>query len=72
MKGTTMSHCPQDFYFEQLKPLLNGQIVGFVTVEGAEGFYGLKILCKDKKERALILLSDDEGSAPGSFEIQSL
>lgn len=56
-----------NWYLEQLKPLVGGTIIGLA--EADEGFYGLDIRMKDGERKVLILLSDDEGNAPGSFEI---
>jgi len=60
------------FYLDQLKPLVGGAIEGTVRTDGDEfgdEFFGLAIRCKDGAVRRLIILSDDEGNGPGSFEI---
>ncbi|MDP1757736.1 MAG: hypothetical protein Q8L38_09890 [Pseudohongiella sp.] len=60
------------FYLDQLKPLVGGAIEGTVRTDGDEfgdEFFGLAIRCKDGAVRRFIILSDDEGIGPGSFEI---
>ncbi|TXH76820.1 hypothetical protein [Thiobacillus sp.] len=60
------------FYLDQLKPLMDGKIIGLLRSgedELGDEFYGLSIQCKDGATRRLIFLSDDEGNGPGSFEI---
>jgi hypothetical protein len=60
------------FYLDQLKPLVGGVIEDAVRTEGDEfgdEFFGLAIRCKDGEVRHLIILADDEGNGPGSFEI---
>ena len=66
---------PIDFYLDQLSPLIGGKIsalarTGKPTYPGDDEFYGLVVTLPSGKTRTLILLSDDEGNAPGSFEIQ--
>lgn len=63
-----------DFYLKQLRPLVGGTITGLVrTGPGEEAFdeefYGLVVTLPDGRKRTLLLLSDDEGNGPGSFEI---
>lgn len=60
------------FYLDQLIPLVGGVIEDAVRTEGDEfgdEFFGLAIRCKDGEVRHLIILADDEGNGPGSFEI---
>lgn len=60
------------FYLDQLQPLVDGRIVGLLRTgedDFGDEFYGLSIQCKDGAIRHLILLSDDEGNGPGSFQI---
>ncbi len=63
-----------DFYLKQLRPLVGGTITGLArTGPGEDGFdaefYGLVVTLPDGRKRTLLLLSDDEGNGPGSFEI---
>lgn len=56
------------FYLDQLEPLIGGKIVQLA--DAGEGFYGIVIQTVPKGIRKiLILMSDDEGNDPGSFEI---
>ena len=62
------------FYLDQLEPLVGGVIEDAVRVrtdgdELGDEFFGLAIRCKDGEVRRLIILADDEGNGPGSFEI---
>ena len=60
------------FYLDQLKPLVGGVIEVAVRTdvdEFGDEFFGLAIKCKDGAVRRLIILADDEGNGPGSFEI---
>jgi hypothetical protein len=60
------------FYLDQLKPLVGGVIEVAVRTdvdEFGDEFFGLAIRCKDGAVRRLIILADDEGNGPGSFEI---
>lgn len=60
------------FYLDQLEPLVDGVIEDAVRTDGDEfgdEFFGLAIRCKDGEVRRLIILADDEGNGPGSFEI---
>ena len=63
-----------DFYLKQLHPLVGGTITGLARTGPGENafdeeFYGLVITLPDGRKRTPILLSDDEGNGPGSFEI---
>ena len=65
-----------DFYLGQLSPLVGGKITALARTgkpeyPGEDEFYGLVVTLPNGKKRTLILLSDDEGNAPGSFEIHS-
>ena len=60
------------FYLDQLKPLMDGKIIGLLRSgedEFGDEFYGLSIQCRDGATRRLIFLRDDEGNGPGSFDI---
>ena len=61
------------FYLDQLQPLVGGRIVGAVRSgadeSGEEEFFGLTIQLASGQRKHLVLLSDDEGNAPGSFNI---
>jgi len=60
------------FYLDQLKPLVGGVIKDAVHTgedEFGDEFFGLAIKCRDGEVRLLIILADDEGNGPGSFEI---
>ena len=64
------------FYLDQLKPLVGGKITALArSGPGADPFedefFGFVIKMPDGKTKTLILLSDDEGNGPGSFEIIS-
>ena len=65
---------PTDFYLDQLGPLVGGTITALARTgkpeyPGGDEFYGLVVTLPNGKTRTLMLLSDDEGNAPGSFEI---
>lgn len=61
-----------DFYLKQLAQLLGGKITGLartgVDDEGQE-FFGIVVTLPNGKIKNLIIMSDDDGNAPGSFEI---
>lgn len=60
------------FYLDQLKPLVGGRIVGLLRTgqdEFGDEFYGLTIHCNDGSIRHLLIMRDDEGNGPGSFQI---
>ena len=61
----------KDFRLKQLKPLIGGQIMTGVVddTDGYNLWLGLSIE-KDEKSKILWFLADDEGNAPGSFDIQ--
>lgn len=66
---------PIDFYIDQLSPLVGGKITAVARTEkpeypGEDEFFGLVITVPNGKTHTLVMLSDDEGNAPGSFEIQ--
>ena len=61
-----------DFYLKTLNQLVGGTITGLARsgVDCGNGeFFGLVITMPDGTIKQLVLLSDDEGNAPGSFEI---
>jgi len=62
------------FYLNQLKPLIGGRITAVARTGPTENlyddeFFGLVIKLPNGKTKTLLLLSDDEGNAPGSFQI---
>ena len=62
------------FYLDQLKPLVGGKIIGLARSglnadPHQDEFFGFVIKFPNGKTKTLLLLSDDEGNAPGSFEI---
>jgi hypothetical protein len=64
-----------DFYLKKLEPLVGGTITGLVRSGNDRGngeFFGLVITMPDGTKKQLVLMSDDEGNAPGSFEIEAL
>jgi hypothetical protein len=63
-----------DAYLKQLRPLVGGTITGLARTGPGEDafdaeFYGLVVTLPNGQKRTLLLLSDDEGNGPGSFEI---
>ena len=59
-----------DYYIEKLKSILDGTIVGLHRDGNEyEEYYGLVINGNDGVRYILTLLSDDEGNAPGSFDL---
>ena len=65
---------PTNFYLNQLSPLVGGKITALARTgkpeyPGEDEFYGLVVTLADGSKRTLMLLSDDEGNAPGSFEL---
>jgi hypothetical protein len=63
------------FYLNQLRCLVGGRVTGLARTGPTENgfeeeFFGLVIILPDGSSKTLILLSDDEGNGPGSFEIQ--
>ena len=63
-----------DFYLNQLSPLVGGKITALARTgkpeyPGEDEFYGLVVTLPNGSKRTLMLLSDDEGNAPGSFEL---
>ena len=67
---------PTNFYLDQLRPLVGGTITALART-GQPGdtneseFFGLVVTLPNGDRRTLILLSDDEGNCPGSFELVS-
>lgn len=62
-----------DFYLKQLKQLVGGKITNLARSGASDGddeFFGIVVTMPDGKQKTLLLLSDDEGNAPGSFELQ--
>lgn len=63
-----------DFYLKKLDQLVGGTVTGLVRSgedDGCGEFFGLVITMPDGTKKQLVLLSDDEGNAPGSFEIET-
>ena len=65
---------PIDFYLGKLTPLVGGKITALARTgkpeyPGEDEFYGLVVTLADGSKRTLMLLSDDEGNGPGSFEL---
>ena len=62
-----------EFHLKQLEPLIGGTVVSLarsgVDPELGDEFFGLVIQLKNGQKKSLMLLSDDEGNGPGSFEI---
>jgi len=63
-----------DFYLEQLRPLIGGKITALTRSGPTDDpydmeFIGFIIKLSNGKSKSLVLLSDDEGNGPGSFEI---
>ena len=62
------------FYLNQLRPLVGGTISALARTgphkDAAEDeFFGFVVTLPDGSTRTILLLSDDEGNGPGSFEI---
>ena len=67
---------PIDFNLNQLSPLVGGKITALARTgqpeyRGKDEFYRLVVTLADGSNRILMLLSDDEGDAPGSFELHA-
>lgn len=63
-----------DFYLKQLRPLVGGTISALARTgpneyESDDEFFGFVVTLPDGSTRTILLLSDDEGNGPGSFEI---
>jgi hypothetical protein len=61
-----------DFHLDQLKSLVGGTITALARTgadAGEEEFFGLVVTLSDGKKRTVLFLSDEEGNAPGSFEM---
>ena len=63
-----------NFYLDKLKPLIGGKIAALARSGPTDDpheheFFGFIIKLSNGKTKTLILLSDDEGNGPGSFEI---
>lgn len=64
-----------DFYLEKLDQLVGGTITGLVRTgddSDTGEFFGLVVTMPNGTKKTMVLLSDDEGNAPGSFEIETL
>jgi len=63
-----------DFYLKQLRPLVGGTISALARTGPNEDvsddeYFGFVVTLPDGSTRTILLLSDDEGNGPGSFEI---
>lgn len=63
-----------DFYLNQLRILVGGTIsalarTGTSDDASEDEFFGFVVTLTDGTTRTVILLADDEGNGPGSFEI---
>lgn len=63
-----------NFHLSQLRPLVGGTITALARTgphdDAAEDeFFGFVVTLPDGSTRTILLLSDDEGNGPGSFEI---
>lgn len=63
-----------DLYLDQLTPLIGGTITTLTRSGPTDDpyepeFIGMVIKLRNGKLKHLLLLSDDEGNGPGSFEI---
>ena len=63
-----------NFYLSQLRPLLGATITKLVRTgtdkdDSADDLFGLLVTLPDGSKKTMLLLSDDEGNGPGSFEI---
>ena len=65
---------PINFYLDQLSPLVGSKITALARTgqpeyPGEDEFYGLVVTLPNGSKKTLLLLSDDEGNGPGSFEL---
>jgi hypothetical protein len=65
-----------DFYLDRLRCLIGGKIISMARSgppqnEFDDEYFGLVIALPDGSTKTLILLSDDEGNGPGSFDIET-
>ena len=63
-----------DFYLDQLSPLIGGTITTLTRSGSTDNpyepeFIGMVIKLRNGNSKHFLLLSDDEGNGPGSFEI---
>lgn len=62
-----------DFYLKQFRPLVGGTISALARTgpdeDESDEFFGFVVTLPDGSTRTILLLSDDEGNGPGSFEI---
>ena len=62
-----------DFYLKKLEQLIGGTVTGLCRSgddSGTGEFFGVVITMPDGTKKQFVPLSDDEGNAPGSFDIQ--
>lgn len=65
-----------NFYLRQLRPLVGATITELVRTgtdqdDPADDLFGFLLTLPDGTKKTLLLLSDDEGNGPGSFEISA-
>ncbi len=63
-----------NFYLDQLRPLIGGTITalartGPLDAAAEDELFGFVVKLPDGSMQTILLLSDDEGNGPGSFEI---
>lgn len=64
-----------DFYLKKLHPLVGGKITALARSGPSDDpfedeFFGFEVTLPNGKKKTVILLADDEGNGPGSFDIQ--
>jgi len=62
------------FYVRQLRPLVGAKITQLVRTgtdkdDPADDLFGFLLTMPDGSRKTMLLLSDDEGNGPGSFQI---
>ena len=61
-----------DFYIKQLVQLVGAKVTKEIVTppdEFGDQFFGLQFQLPDGTERELLILRDDEGNGPGSFDL---
>lgn len=59
------------YYVNQLQDLVGSRIVQTVQ-DNEEGFFGMIVSLPDGTKKVLWFLSDEEGNAPGAFQIDDV